>query len=129
MRKQWIIVGVLLLAVSGAGCETSTTNSNGIDQGLGSQDASGDVSVGSCHASYGIITCKLTIVNHSEGKSDYYVEATIEDSSGAKIGTANTLVTGVEGGQTAYDKLTGTVNGNGKEANVRVTEVQRTSSS
>jgi hypothetical protein len=68
-------------------------------------------------------------VNHSDGRSDYYIEATIEDSTGAKIGTANTFITGVEGGQTAHDELTGTVTGSGKNASIRLTEVQRTASS
>jgi hypothetical protein len=51
-------------------------------------------------------------VAHAE--NDYYIEATIEDPSGAKVGTANTLVTGVEGGQTAKDELAGTFSGGGR---------------
>jgi hypothetical protein len=78
--------------------------------------------------SFGVVTCPLTIVNSSDGRSDYYVEATLEDSSGAKMGTANTLISGVEGGQTARDELTGTVTGRAKDVNARITTVQRTAS-
>ena len=60
--------------------------------------------------------------------SDSFIEATIEDPSGAKVGTANTFVTAVEGGQTARDELTGTFSGEGKNLSVRLTEVQRTAS-
>jgi glycine cleavage system regulatory protein len=67
-------------------------------------------------------------VNSSDGRSDYYIEASVEDSSGAKVGTANTLVTGVDGEQTAKDELTGTFSGKGKDLTVRLTEVQRTAS-
>ena len=70
----------------------------------------------------------LNITNHSEGKSDYYIEATILDKDGTKVGTANTYVTGVEGGQKAKDKLIGTVTGGGKDVTVKITTVQRTAS-
>jgi hypothetical protein len=105
-----------------------TTNDSGIDQGLATNDASGDVSVGDCETDFGFISCDVTIVNSSDGRSDYFIEATIEDPSGAKVGTANTFVTGVEGGQTAKDELTGTFSGGGKNLSVRLTEVQRTAS-
>lgn len=111
------------------GNESSVEESGGgIDQGLGTQDASADVSVGDCATDFGLITCDVTIVNSSDGRSDYYIEATIEDSAGAKVGTANSFVTGVEGGQTAKDELTGTFSGGGKNLSVRLTEVQRTAS-
>jgi len=136
----WVVVGiVVVLAIASsqgggdsntpAGTDSETNNNSGISSGLGSNDASGDVTVGRCDSNYGIITCALTVVNHSDGRSDYYIEATIEDSTGAKIGTANTLITGVEGGQTAHDELIGTVTGSGKNASIRLTEVQRTASS
>lgn len=124
-----LIITTLLLGVSGIACDMETTSdSSGIDQGLGSSDASGDASLGVCKVRFQIVTCALTIVNSSDGRSDYYIEASLEDSSGAKVGTANTLVSGVEGGQTAHDELTGTVSGKGKDVQARVTTVQRTSS-
>ena len=133
MRKIAFVMTVLLAVAGAVACSPTADNGGGaatnrIDPGIGSRDASGDVKVGACKTDFGIITCKLTIVNHSDGESDYYIEATIEDSSGAKIGTANTAVTGVEAGQKAYDKLTGTVTGNAKDADVRITTVQRTAS-
>lgn len=137
--RNWSIAIVVIfgLIVAGAiarnsednsGTGNDTTTDSGIDQGLAANDASGDVSVGDCETDFGIITCDVTIVNSSDGRSDYYIEATIEDPSGAKVGTANTFVTGVEGGQTAKDELTGTFSGGGKNLSVRLTEVQRTAS-
>lgn len=104
------------------------SDDGGVGQGLGTKDASGDVSVGTCDTNFGIITCKITITNPTDGRSDYYIEATVEDASGVKVGTANTLVTGVEAGQTARDELTGTYTGKAKGLTVRLTEVQRTAS-
>ena len=123
--RNWTIAIVVIfgLIVAGAiaknnednsGTGNETTNDSGIDQGLATNDASGDVSVGDCETDFGFITCDVTIVNSSDGRSDYYIEATIEDPSGAKVGTANTFVTGVEGGQTAKDELTGTFSQEGE---------------
>jgi hypothetical protein len=137
--RNWTIAVVVIfgLIVAGAiaknsednsGTGNDTTTDSGIDQGLATNDASGDVSVGDCETDFGFITCDVTIVNSSDGRSDYFIEATIEDPSGAKVGTANTFVTGVEGGQTALDELTGTFSGGGKNLSVRLTEVQRTAS-
>jgi hypothetical protein len=136
----WATLGVVVvfgLIVAGAiaknseensGTGNDTTTDSGIDQGVATNDASGDVSVGDCETDFGFITCDVTIVNSSDGRSDYFIEATIEDPSGAKVGTANTFVTGVEGGQTALDELTGTFSGGAKNLSVRLTEVQRTAS-
>ena len=131
MKRKWLIGALLAspLLIGACSVETSSDeNGDGIGQGFGSEDASGDVSVGACETDFGIITCDVTIVNSSDGRSDYYIEATLEDSSGAKVGTANTLMTGVEGGQTAKDELIGTFSGKGKGLAVRLTEVQRTAS-
>lgn len=122
------VIAVCVLAMSLSACDVDTTDAGGVDQGLGSEDASSDVTLGDCKANFGVVTCKLTIVNSSDGRSDYYIEATLEDSSGAKVGTANTLVSGVEAGQTARDELTGTVSGGGKDFKARITTVQRTAS-
>ena len=131
MKGKWLIGALLAGPLLIGACDmesSSDENGDGIGQGLGSQDASGDVSVGDCETDFGIITCDVTIVNSSDGRSDYFIDATVEDSSGAKVGTANTLVSGVEGGQTAKDELIGTFSGKGKELTVRLTEVQRTAS-
>jgi hypothetical protein len=123
-----VILGLIIWAGMAKNAEPLGTSDSGIDPGLGTQDASGDVSVGNCERDFGLITCDITIVNSSDGRSDYYIEATIEDSSGTKVGTANTFVTGVEGGQTAKDELSGTFSGGGGNLSVRLTEVQRTAS-
>jgi hypothetical protein len=93
-----IVLGGIGTAVGG-GSDSGSSDSSGIDSGLGTQDASGDVSVGDCETDFGLITCDVTIVNSSDGRSDCYIEATIEDPSGANVGTANTLVLG-GGGRT-----------------------------
>src|SRR6266498_5947163 len=63
------IIGIAELATSTTKSETPTNTVPGVGQGLGSQDASGDVSLGSCPTSYGVVTCGLTIVNSSDGTS------------------------------------------------------------
>lgn len=52
-----------------SGLGNDTTDS-GIDQGLGTNDASGDVSLGDFETDFGLITCDVTIVNSSDGRSD-----------------------------------------------------------
>ena len=79
---------------------------SGINQGIATNDPSGDVSVGDCETEFGLLTCDITIVNSSDARSDYLIDATVEDPSGAKVGIANTFVTGVEGGQTVKAELT-----------------------
>jgi hypothetical protein len=135
-RNWTIAIGVIFgLIVAGAIAKnsednsgTDTTTDSGIDQGIATNDASGDVSVGDCETEFGLLTCDVTIVNSSDDRSDYLIDATVEDSSGAKVGIANTYVTGVEGGQTAKAELTGTFSGEGTNLSVRLTEVQRTAS-
>jgi hypothetical protein len=95
---------------------------------LGSQDASGDVELGTCKTQFGTITCELTITNSSDGRSDYFIGARVENSAGELVGDASTFVSGVEGGQTARDELLGTFTGGGKDLSVRITTVQRTAS-
>jgi hypothetical protein len=113
--KKGTLASVIVFALC-VGCGTTTSDNNdsgGIDPGFGSQDASGDVSLvqGSCDGGYGILTCKLDITNSSDGTSDYYIEAEIDDASGANIGTANAFVQHVAGGQSAHTELTGTLYG------------------
>jgi hypothetical protein len=123
-----LLLGMAENAVSPRTTDTPTNDSGDIHSGLATKDAPGDVSVDACDVDPGVLTCDVTIVNSSDGRSDYYIEATIGDASGAKVGTANTLVTGLEGGQRAEDELTGTFSGNGKKLALRLTEVQRTAS-
>lgn len=116
----------LLVAIS---CSTTSSSSGSVGQGLGSNDASGDVTLGTCKSGFGgIVTCKLTILNHSEKTSDYFIEAEVDDASGANVGTANAMAQHVGAGQTAKAELTGFVSGNGKNVTVKITQVQRTAS-
>jgi hypothetical protein len=127
-----IVVAVIGIAELTTKSETPTTTVPGVGQGLGSQDASGDVSLGDCSTSYGVVTCDLTIVNHSDGISDYYIEAVAEDSTGANVGSGNGVADHVEAGQTAKADLTVILSaGAGKPSDItiRLTQVQRTASS
>jgi len=123
-----IILGVAVLALLTVGCETSSTPDNGIDPGLGSKDASGDVSLGKCSVEFKIVTCQVNIHNSSDGRSDYFIEATFTDSSGTNVGSGNAFATGVEGGQDAKTDLTGTISGQDENVKVKITQVQRTAS-
>jgi hypothetical protein len=129
-----VIIGVLAvvgLATSnnkdGGSPGTGGTN-NGIDNGLGTKDASADVTLGHCDSSYGVVTCTLNITNHSGGTSDYYIEAELDDDAGTNVGIANALASHVGAGQNAHADLTGVISGNSSNVTVKITEVQRTSS-
>jgi hypothetical protein len=123
--RNWTIAIVVILGLIIAGAIATDSR---IDQGIATKDPSGDVSVGDCETEFGLLTCDITIVNSSDARSDYLIDATVEDPSGAKVGIANTFVTGVEGGQTVKAELTGTFSGGGTNLSVRLTEVQRTAS-
>lgn len=123
-----LLVGMSKSTESPRTTDMPIKDSGGIDSGLETQDALGDVSVGACNTDFGLLRCEVTIVNSSGGRSDYDIEATIENPSGAKVGTARTMVTGVEGGQTAKDELIGTFTGRGKKLTLRLEKVQRIAS-
>jgi hypothetical protein len=120
---------LVALALGAAACSvSSSTNSNGVGQGIGANDASGDVKLGDCKSSYGIVECQLTITNSSDGTSDYFIEGVIENAAGDNIGDGNGTASHVAGGQTARTKLTLIANGNPKDYTVKITTVQRTAS-
>lgn len=131
-----LVLGGVIGALSGGNSTPNTAvtspaatdGSSGVSKGLGTADATGDVTVvkGTLEGAYGIATAKLTIINQSAKRSDYYIEATLLDKAGDNIGTANALVSAVEPGQVAHAELTGTYTG--KLASVKVTQVQRTAS-
>lgn len=123
-----IVVAVALVGLFSAACETDSTSDSGIDQGLGSEDASGDVSLGRCSVEFKIVTCDVDIHNGSEGRSDYYIEGSIEDSSATNVGSGNALATGIEPGQSAKTDFTGTISGSDSDVTVAITQVQRTAS-
>jgi hypothetical protein len=108
--------------------DTPVKDSGGTHSGLPTQDVYGDILVGACNTGFGLLRCDVTIVNSSGGRADYDIRATIENSSGAKVGTARTMVTGVEGGQTTKDELIGTFTGRGKKLTLLLKKVQRIAS-
>jgi hypothetical protein len=127
-----IIIGLIVYGATSKNASAPDSNSgvedSGIDQGLGTNDASGDVSLGSCSVDFKIVTCQVNIHNNSDGRSDYFIEATITDSSGTNVGSGNAFATGVEGGQDAKTDLTGVISGSDENVNVEITQIQRTAS-
>lgn len=139
--RNWTIAVVVIfgLIVAGAistnsednsGTGNGTTTGSGIDQGLGTNDASGDVTLESCQDggqyAHDVVECKVTIHNSSDGTSDYYIEAQALRGTTVIGGLINTLVSSVPGGGTAEAKLSGLVDG--KWDSVRIITVQRTAS-
>jgi len=136
-RNWTIAVGVIIaLIVIGAlnknsdSSTTTHTEDTGIDSGLGTNDASGDVTLSSCHDggqyAHTIVECKVTIHNTSDGTSDYYIEAQAQRDGVVIGGLINAAVSSVPGGGTAEAKLTGVADGTWDS--VRLITVQRTAS-
>jgi hypothetical protein len=99
-----------------------------VGRGYGSEDASADVKLTSCAdtGGYGLVSGKLAIVNHSPGRSDYFIDVTFLDAAGTNIGSGFASASAVEGGQRATADLVGSVSG--KLATCKVITVQRTAS-
>ena len=118
-----IVGGIVLLlivagvAISAGGGSNSTggggTNSqsatpkptNSVDKCLGSQDASGDVTVGKPQTNaLNMSEVKVTVKNNSEKRSNYLIELAAETPDGSQqLGTAATAISNVEPGQTASE--------------------------
>lgn len=99
-----------------------------VGRGYGSEDASADVKLTSCTdtGGYGLVSGKLAIVNHSPGRSDYFIDVTFLDAAGTNIGAGFASAQAVEGGQRATVDLVGSISG--KLATCKVITVQRTAS-
>ena len=96
---------------------------------MGTQDASGDVALGSCREgefSHESVECKVTIHNTSDGTSDYYIEGQALRDGVVIGGLINASVSSVPGGGTAEADLAGVVDG--PWDSVRIITVQRTAS-
>ena len=110
--------------------DADTGNESSVDQGFGSQDASGDVTLESCRDggqyAHNMVECKIIIHNTSDGTSDYYIEAQALRGDTVVGGLINAAVSSVPGAGTAEAKLTGVVDG--QWDSVRIIEVQRTAS-
>jgi hypothetical protein len=128
-KGKWALIVIGGLIVLGAiGNAVNPKPPPGTNPGLGTNDASADlVGVSGCDSSYGIVTCTLTLTNHSSGTSNYYVEATLTDSSGVNVGMANALASNVAPGQTAKTDISGPYTGSDTNLQVKVITIQRTS--
>lgn len=105
----------------------SQSQSNGISKGLGSQDASGDISIGKIKTDFGFTTVQIIAKNNSEKRSNYMVSVSAESADGkTQYDSSPAFINNVEPGQTATGDALFT-----KEfpsgAKVVVKEVSRTS--
>jgi hypothetical protein len=127
-------VGLITLAGMAKNTELPGTTDtqvedSGIDPGLGTQDASGDVTLGSCHEgqfSRKSVECNVTIHNTSDGTSDYYIEGQARLDGVVIGGLINASVLSVPSGGTAEVELVGVVDG--PWDSVRIITAQRTAS-
>ena len=107
---------------------STSTNKSGVSQGLGSQDASGDVTVGALRLDDLGGHVKVTVTNHSSKRSDYDVELASESADGkTQYDTTDAFIDKLEPGQTAStdaDFLSDTPTG----ALVKVKQVDRLAS-
>src|SRR4051794_2021727 len=99
----WVAAAFVVLIAIGASSgdnssgsksgSTSGGNDSGIGTGFGSQDASADVSISDCHDGgqylHEAVTCTVSITNHSDGTSDYYIEGQALNGSTAGGGLTN----------------------------------------
>ena len=105
--------------------DTGNETESGIDPGLGTQDASGDVTLESCREgafSNKSVECKVTIHN----TSDYYIEGQAVRDGIVVGGLINAAVSSVPAGGTAEVNLSGVVDG--PWDTVRIITVQWTAS-
>lgn len=97
-KKRWWLAGIAVIAVIAAAAGNSTTttvtssdtpsqneSSGGIDQGIGSKDASADLVDIDCGApdSIGITYPKVTVKNNSSKPSDYQITLVAESADGS----------------------------------------------
>lgn len=90
------------------GCSVSVDppESTGVSQGLGSQDASGDVTLGApVSDGYGFsVEVPVTVTNPSEKRSNYWIEIAAEAPDGTtKYDDTIVVVNNVEPGQSAVE--------------------------
>jgi hypothetical protein len=133
--KRIVIAVVALLAVGLiAGCGTSSSGgsggtSGGVTTGLGTKDASGDVTVGAVtNDSMGLSSAPVTVTNHSSGRSDYFITVVLDSADGTtQIDSTMVAVTNLEPGQTSPQTAQFTAPAPAG-AVAKVTQVQRTAS-
>lgn len=92
-----------------AQASASAEATSGVEQGLGSQDASGDVSLGppDTESVPGWVTVPVTATNSSEKRSNYAIDVSAESPDGAtQLDTSFTFIENVEPGQSAASEVT-----------------------
>jgi hypothetical protein len=139
-KRLWLAAAVIVviavaIASSGGGKneasgDSSAGSDNGISAGLGSQDASGDVTNLDCGApdAIGITYPKVTVTNNSSKASDYVITLVAESADGAtKYDETPVFITNLQPGQTMTEEgmFTSELPSG---AVCKVTEVQRTAS-
>ncbi len=104
-----IALGVIIVGsiASSGNKSTSTTNDNpavaGVDKGIGSNDASADVSGATLAApdAIGFRHIEVTVTNNSSKRSNYLIDLSIESANGAtQYDTTIASVNNLEPGQT-----------------------------
>lgn len=108
--------------------DSGTQNDSEISQGLGSADASGDVTLGAVSAGDGVTEVVVNVKNNSSEPSDYSIELAAESRDGAEqYDTAFVFISGLKPGQSKSDKAA-FLSSIPSDAVIKVTEIQRTSS-
>lgn len=81
-----------------------TTSQSSISRGLGSKDASGDVTIGKPTSDGYTVTAPVTVTNHSSKRSDYFIDISLESKDGkTQYDTTTVFSESVEPGQTAKE--------------------------
>jgi hypothetical protein len=107
-KRYWllavIVVIVVAIAMSASGTSKPSTNGVASNSTNGSHPPQADVTVSSCKydAATSFATAKLTVLNHSSKRSNYFITVSFENSKGVLLGS-NGAAGGlnVEPGQTA----------------------------
>lgn len=107
--------GILMLILGGSAVNEaareieaaqSAAAESGVSSGLGSQDASGDVSIGQATTEFGLTSLPLTATNNSEKRSNYWIEVNAESGDGATVYDSSwTYINNVDPGQTGVGEL------------------------
>jgi hypothetical protein len=116
-KLRWTLLGltggivaiIAIVSAAGGGTAKTTTpatptnnQSPGVSRGIGSQDATGDVKLGSYTTdAIKVGHVAVTVTNHSSKRSDYVITVALESADGhTQYDTADVYVQNLEPGQT-----------------------------
>lgn len=137
LRRRWWLLAAIVVVIaaaaagSGGGDSSSSTASdgdNGISSGLGSKDASSDVTNLDCGApdAIGVTYPKVTVTNNSSKSSNYVITIVAESADGStKYDETSAFISNLGPGQTMTEQGMFT-NELPSGAICKVTEVERT---